>query len=57
MPLMCRFGRHSPRRDKQLINIADMRQETCCKRCGVPMDRKAGTPWRVQLQPPEPART
>jgi hypothetical protein len=57
MHLMCRFGRHSPLRDKQLIDITDMRQETPCKRCGAPMERQAGTPWRVQLQPIPVART
>jgi hypothetical protein len=56
MHLMCRFGRHSPLRDKQLIDMSDMRQETACKRCGAPMERQAGTPWRVQLQPIPVAR-
>jgi hypothetical protein len=57
MPFLCRFGRHSPVRDRQLIDIADMRQETHCKRCGLAMEREAGTPWRVKIQPIKAERT
>jgi len=57
MRFMCRLGRHSPLRDKQLIDISDMRQETHCKSCGAPMEREAGSPWRVLLPPAKAART
>lgn len=52
MRFLCRFGRHSPVRDKQLIDVDEMRQETHCKRCGAPMERESGTPWRLQHEPP-----
>jgi hypothetical protein len=46
--LLCRYGHHAPVRAKSLIDINDMRQETYCKRCGIPMERQAGSGWRVQ---------
>jgi hypothetical protein len=48
MRFLCRIGRHSPVLKKALMDINDFRQETHCKRCGAPMERKVGGPWRLQ---------
>lgn len=48
MSLLCRMGHHTPARKKALIDIDDLKQEACCKRCGAPMQRVAGSPWRLQ---------
>jgi hypothetical protein len=48
MSLMCRIGRHSPARAKALINLTELKQQTRCKKCGLPMERESGSGWRVR---------
>ena len=48
MSLLCRMGHHAPARKKALIDLDDLKQESCCKRCGAPMQRDFGSAWRLQ---------
>lgn len=47
MTLLCRLLRHEPQRGEALIDLDHMKHKGHCKRCGVPMERDPGTPWRV----------
>ena len=47
MSFLCRMGRHSPLRDKQLIEVGVLVKHAHCRRCGVMLERDPGSPWRL----------